>query len=131
MTPKKTLVNWLSKEIPNMIIDVDKDCKFKVCSHSGPLKCYYETLVHKLWTRGWPLEWKTLHIPLSNKKLIDMWEKDYKNSLFTFILFKEDLEYAWHIPVESIIESPIKESSYVVPTDLAYIVDMKNGNSNS
>ena len=135
MTPlsKQILTNWLVKEIPDMVLDTDEQYGFGVCGqvNGGPLKCFYEMFVNDLWIGEWPTNWKYIHVPVSKKYLIDKWYKDYNDSLFTIIVFSKDLERAWHIAAEIIMESKIIGDFYRVPTDQSYIVDMKNGNSNS
>ena len=135
MTPlsKQILTNWLVKEIPDMVLDTDEQYGFGVCGqvNGGPLKCFYEMFVNDLWIGEWPTPWKYIHVPVSKKYLIDKWYKDYNDSLFTIIVFSKDLERAWHIAAEIIMESKIIGDFYRVPTDQSYIVDMKNGNSNS
>ena len=135
MTPlsKQILTNWLVKEIPDMVLDTDEQYGFGICGqvNGGPLKCLYEIFVNDLWIGEWPTPWKYIHIPVSMKHLIDKWYKDYNDSLFTIIVFSKDLERAWHIAAEIIMESKIIGDFYRVPTDQSYIVDMKNGNSNS
>ena len=135
MTPlsKQILTNWLVKEIPDMVLDTDEQYGFGICGqvNGGPLKCLYEIFVNDLWIGEWPTPWKYIHIPVSKKHLIDKWYKDYNDSLFTIIVFSKDLERAWHIAAEIIMESKIIGDFYRVPTDQSYIVDMKNGNSNS
>ena len=135
MTPlsKQILTNWLVKEIPDMVLDTDEQYGFGICGqvNGGPLKCLYEIFVNDLWIGEWPTPWKYIHVPVSKKHLIDKWYKDYNDSLFTIIVFSKDLERAWHIAAEIIMESKIIGDFYRVPTDQSYIVDMKNGNSNS
>ena len=135
MTPlsKQILTNWLVKEIPDMVLDTDEQYGFGVCGqvNGGPLKCFYEMFVNDLWIGEWPTNWKYIHVPVSKKHLIDKWYKDYNDSLFTIIVFSKDLERAWHIAAEIIMESKIIGDFYHVPTNQSYIVDMKNGNSNS
>ena len=135
MTPlsKQILTNWLVKEIPDMVLDTDEQYGFGICGqvNGGPLKCLYEIFVNDLWIGEWPTPWKYIHIPVSKKHLIDKWYKDYNDSLFTIIVFSKDLERAWHIAAEIIMESKIIGDFYHVPTNQSYIVDMKNGNSNS
>ena len=135
MTPlsKQILMNWLVKEIPDMMLYTDEQDGFGVCGqvNGGPLKCFYEMFVNDLWIGEWPTNWKYIHVPVSKKHLIDKWYKDYNDSLFTIIVFSKDLERAWHIAAEIIMESKIIGDFYRVPTDQSYIVDMKNGNSNS
>lgn len=116
-----------------MILDTDEQHGFGVCGqvNGGPLKCFYEMFVNDLWIGEWPTPWKYIHVPVSKKYLIDKWYKDYNDSLFTIIVFSKDLERAWHIAAEIIMESKIIGDFYRVPTDQSYIVDMKNGNSNS
>ena len=116
-----------------MILDTDEQYGFGVCGqvNGGPLKCFYEMFVKDLWIGEWPTPWKYIHVPVSKKHLIDKWYKDYNDSLFTIIVFSKDLERAWHIAAEIIMESKIIGDFYRVPTDQSYIVDMKNGNSNS
>ena len=116
-----------------MVLDTDEQYGFGVCGqvNGGPLKCFYEMFVNDLWIGEWPTTWKYIHVPVSKKYLIDKWYKDYNDSLFTIIVFSKDLERAWHIAAEIIMESKIIGDFYRVPTDQSYIVDMKNGNSNS
>ena len=116
-----------------MVLDTDEQYGFGICGqvNGGPLKCLYEIFVNDLWIGEWPTPWKYIHIPVSKKHLIDKWYKDYNDSLFTIIVFSKDLERAWHIAAEIIMESKIIGDFYRVPTDQSYIVDMKNGNSNS
>ena len=77
---------------------------------------------------------------LPKERLIDLWQEKFKNELFTFVIFRKDLQKAWHIPADIVMLSKVKEAPnravakgelfFHIDVRDAYQVDMTNDKGN-
>ena len=140
---KKQMINWIEDNHPSCSVNSDENYFFDIAvkSDDGGKPFFYEVEVKYGWKSEWPDDWKELRIPHRKQRLIDKWQKEYPDSLLTFVVFNNDCTKAWHVDGNVVADSEVKEVSnrYVrkgemffhVPVDQAYVVDMTNGNSNS
>ena len=141
---KKQMIKWIEEHHPNCSVNSDENYFFDLAVKSDDGSndpFFYEVEVKYTWKEEWPDNWKELRIPYRKQRLLDKWQKEYPNSLLTFVVFNNDCTKAWHVDANVVLESEVKEASnrYVkkgemffhIPVDQAYVVDMKNGNSSS
>ena len=140
---KKQMINWIEDNHPSCSVNSDENYFFDIAvkSDDGGKPFFYEVEVKYGWKAEWPDDWKELRIPHRKQRLIDKWQKEYSDSLLTFVVFNNDCTKAWHVDGNVVADSEVKEVSnrYVrkgemffhIPVDQAYVVDMTNGNSNS
>ena len=107
----EAMEGWLAEKIPDLIIDSTEDYGFDIRGtiNGGDSRTFYEVEIKYGWTGEWPENWTELRIPYRKKRLIDKWRKDYKDDLFTFVVFRKDLKKAWHIPADVVESSQVKE----------------------
>ena len=140
---KKQMINWIEDNHPSCSVNSDENYFFDIAvkSDDGGKPFFYEVEVKYGWKAEWPDDWKELRIPHRKQRLIDKWQKEYPDSLLTFVVFNNDCTKAWHVDGNVVADSEVKEVSnrYVrkgemffhIPVDQAYVVDMTNDNSNS
>jgi len=126
----EAMVGWLNNKIPDLILEVDENYGFDIRGkvNGGNSRVFYEVEVKKGWTGEWPDNWTDLRIPFRKKRLIDIWKKDYKDDLFTFIVFRKDLKKAWHIPADVVELSEVKEArnKNVAEGELFFHINVKD-----
>ena len=139
---KDAMVNWLNKNIPDLIIDSKENYGFDIRGtvNGNGSKSFYEVEIKYGWTGEWPESWKEIRIPYRKKRLIDLWQGKFKDELFTFVIFRKDLKKAWHIPADIVMLSKVKEAPnravakgelfFHIDVRDAYQVDMVDDNSN-
>ena len=131
------MAGWLAKNIPDLIIESDwlhQEFDIKGGLNSNGVKAFYMVDVKEGWVCTWPEEWKELRISYKNKKVLDFWYKNYRDDLFTFIIFRKDFKKAWHIPADILMNAEVKEVPstnkakselfFHVPVEFVYKVDM-------
>jgi hypothetical protein len=140
---KKQMLGWLGHNIPDLITDSEENFGFDIRGYldSSSSNHFYEVEVKWGWKGDWPESWKELRIPHRKKRLLDKWQKDFRNADLTFVVFRGDFKRAWHVPGDVLLESEVKEAYnkniakgekfFHVRTDLIYQVDMTYDNSDS
>ena len=133
MQPREAMVNWLGAKIPDLIIEPEDSTNFDVVGtvNGNGSKTIYTLDLNKNWVGEWSETWKYIYIPLDRKQLIEEWKKNYKDDLYTFIVFRKDLKKAWHIPADMIEHAKVTNETYIVSILDAYQVDMTYDNSSS
>jgi hypothetical protein len=71
----------------------------------------YEVEIKYAWKGDWPPYWKEIRIPYRKVRLLKKWKEDYPDSLFTFLVFRDDCKKAWHIDANVIADCEVKEVS--------------------
>lgn len=109
--------------------DFDILCKARTETHH-----LYEVEVKYAWKGEWPESWTEIRIPHRKKRLLDKWQKEYPNALFTFMVFRNDCEKAWHIDANVLLDCEVKEAYnkniskgekfFHIPVERANLIDI-------
>ena len=109
--------------------DFDIICKARTETHH-----LYEVEVKYAWKGEWPESWTEIRIPHRKKRLLDKWQKEYPNALFTFMVFRDDCEKAWHIDAKVLLDCEVKEAYnkniskgekfFHIPVERANLIDI-------
>ena len=128
MQPRDVMIQWLYKNIPDLIIQPEDRSEFDIVGevNGNGSKSIYSVDVHERWVEKWPENWRYIYIPLKNKKLIDDWKNFNRYDLYTFIIFRKDLKKAWHISSDVVNDSKILGQNYLIDIRDAYQVEMIN-----
>ena len=108
---KKQMYGWLMAN-DHAQIDMSENYNFDLVStvDKGLPRHLYEVEIKRQWKYGeWPDNWKDIRIPYRKKRLLDIWKKECPEDLLTFVVFRLDLQRAWHIDGDTLLDSEVRE----------------------
>lgn len=118
---------------PQITTEETKDFDI-VCSIDNKPHHLFEVEVKYSWKGDWNESWEEIRIPHRKNRLVKKWQELYPDSLFSFLVFRNDCKKAWYIQAEILLHCDVKEISnrYVkkgesffhIPVQEATLVDI-------
>lgn len=122
---QKYMIDWL-KEHDHSNISPDPTNQFDLISTvDGDLpRLLFEIEVNYAWQGEWPETWEEIFISEEKVKPLEKWREECPDDILTFVIFRSDLEKAWHIDGSSLLECTVRNNLLHIPTSDAYLMDM-------
>ena len=88
MQPRDVMIQWLYKNIPDLIIQPEDRSEVDIVGevNGNGSKSIYSVDVHERWVEELPENWRYIYNPMKNKKLRGRWVWDQKNNNLNYLL---------------------------------------------
>tara|TARA_R100001132_G_C3228811_1_gene64324 strand:- start:11 stop:469 length:459 start_codon:yes stop_codon:yes gene_type:complete len=132
---KAATLGWL-KALKFTTVDTTERKDFDIiCKSVEEKRHLYEVEIKYSWKGEWPDHWEEIRIPHRKQRLINKWIEECSEDPFTFIIFRNDCQKAWHIDAKTLLTCDVKEAKnrytgsrgekfFHIPVKEASLVDM-------